>query len=113
MGSTYDVQIFMPYWDANWATIFSDGTNATSPLNVGSPDTWAGPGAAVPQYVIGTFTADASTETIYLGNSLPGTVFTAMLVRDESQVPEPATLILLTPTLLALVRLRRRKTTRG
>lgn len=114
-GAQYLLQIFMPFWDANWKMSFSDGTNATSYLNVGSPDTWAGPGAATPDYVTGVFTADASTQTIYLGNNLPGQVFHAMQVRtlsaSETAVPEPASALVLLSSLALVGAAKRRRRT--
>lgn len=91
VGSQYMVQIFETYWNANWPTSFSDGTNSSGYLNLGA-------GATAPQYVIGTFTADSATEAIYTTAANTWSIFSSMQVRSldaPPTVPEPGTLLLL------------------
>lgn len=106
VGANYVIQILMPYWNANWSTEYCDSQNNCSGyLNLGAGGTTA-------QYVTGTFTADATSEDIYLsGNTAGGPFFGAMQVRET---PEPATLLLLGgPVLLMGVLKRRRGSARG
>jgi hypothetical protein len=84
VGRTYEVQIWTPFWDANWATSFVAG-NTSDALNVGV-------GGARPQYVIGSFVADGSDETIGITGQKTYRMFAALQVRELAvAVPEPAT----------------------
>lgn len=107
VGDDYMVQIFMPFWDANWQTRFSDGVNASALLNAA-----VNGGATVPQYVIGTFTADAASQSIFYSGPCCETLFSAVQVRsmeETPQVPEPTSLMLLGSGAAALAYVRRRQ----
>ena len=92
----YEVQIFTPYWDANYQSQYSDGTNSVLMGNTLSQ----------PTYVIGTFTATATTETIF-ATAAPGSNYGITTAVQVLALPEPASGALL--GLGALFALRRRR----
>lgn len=106
IGTEYTVQIFAPWWDGDWVTYFNDGTANSPGIAPGSfSNTTA-------QYIVGTFTADSTTETLTIHTNTPAAVLDAVQLRttaDATAAPEPATLAILAPALLALARLRRRQ----
>jgi hypothetical protein len=89
-GDIYEIQFFEPYWNANYNTTFSDSLGDTITLNTGCSTGCAGT-PAVPQYVNGSFTADATSEVITISNPGSYALFAAADVFDES-TPEPQTL---------------------
>ena len=123
VGQDYSVQIFEAFWNYNWATAFSDGTDSSSPLNLAGLDPtglgYPTPGigtAAVPQYVLGSFTADATSETIYMTSPTPDVIFDALQVRTglvAAPMPEPPTLAIIVASLIALSAARHATKTRG
>jgi MYXO-CTERM domain-containing protein len=105
VGDDYQVQIFTSYWNNNFSTAYSvnsDGSDGSGYLNLGDSDSPA-------QYVTGTFTADATSQTIYaVGNVSDIDTFDAIQVRSAvSSTPEPAPLALLTLGLGVIGLLRR------
>lgn len=83
---------------------------AASPAHAASI-TLNGSTTILPQYAVGTFTANATTENISFGtNNGPG-VFDALQLRELSgpPVPEPGSLLLLGSGMLGFVRVLRRK----
>ena len=113
VGNDYLVQIFMPFWDTNWRTRFSDGVNQSEYLDAAQTDGSHGlPSALVPDFLVGTFTADAATESIFFQDRNTGVpMFTGLQVRtldDAEAMSKPASLLLLGSGLIGLARLRRR-----
>jgi hypothetical protein len=106
VGSQYEVQIFMPFWNANWGQSFSSGgSNASAVI-------YASTGGTDPGYITGTFTADAASQTIYINPTSDAGVLGAYQVRDLSgatDAPEPASLAMLASSLAALGGLRRKR----
>jgi hypothetical protein len=103
-GDTYQVQIFESFWNTNWATNFTGGANTSGNVNLTGGDGGAG-SSSVPQYVLGTFTADDSTEDITLHSPTSYLIFTAAQVRTADAVavtPEPSSFALLGSGLLGL-----------
>jgi PEP-CTERM motif len=88
-GKTYDLQIFEAFWNYNWATNFTGGTNTSGNVNLTGGDVGAGP-SSTPQYLFGSFIATGSTQSIVLGSPTPYEIFDAVQVRSGA-VPEPAT----------------------
>jgi hypothetical protein len=88
-GHLYLVQIFQPAWDYNWLTRFSGGANTSQ--YVSSANTLAGgtgPASQIPQYIVGTFWADGTTQAIKVSGAKhapPYDVVAAVQVRDLSK----------------------------
>lgn len=104
-GNQYEVQIFEPWWNNQFPTTYSDGTNVSGALNTGD-------GTTAPQHITGIFTADSTSETVFLGASNTFSLASAVQVRDLSsgtisQVPEPNTLGILASGLVAVAFARR------
>ena len=108
---SYLIQLWTPYWTANFNTrlsynIPSSATNAHATPE--SPSLVLGVGGVPPQYILGTFTADASSQTVYYYGDNGYGVFGAIQVR-QTALPEPTTISLLALGALALIiRCRRR-----
>ncbi len=110
-GNDYIVQLWTPYWDTNnWKTEFKDFPNGNSSgfLNTGYSDTRSA------QFVVGTFTADATTQIIYVygntGHATPHAVPTGLQLRTTSTpVPVPSTISLLGLGILGVAGVGRRK----
>jgi hypothetical protein len=114
VGEDYLVQLWTPFWNANWTTAFSSGgANTSGLLNHGLSEAFPS------QYVIGTFTADAATQAI-LASGPSYAIPTALQLRSTSMeaeaaaVPEPASLLLFGTAIagLAGARLRAARHTR-
>ncbi len=86
-GGHYEVQLFEPFWNNNWATAFTGGSSTSGLVNLSGPNMGAG-SSLVPQYVTGTFTADGSSQLITLSSPTSYVLLGAAQVRA---VPEPAT----------------------
>jgi PEP-CTERM motif len=110
IGDTYQLQAWSTYWNADYTIRFSSsapsGAHATGEsgtLNtaiIGTSDN--------AQFVIGTFTADATTQNFYQFGDLSGySIFGAFQVRDLGAVPEPTTISLLSLGGLALIMRRK------
>lgn len=93
-GNTYLVQLWVQ--DGRNSTVnqrtetLTGGANTSLALAYGSGDSGAG------QYIIGTFVADGSSETLTLtpGAAIPSAQFNLLQVRDISAVPEPSAMAL-------------------
>jgi hypothetical protein len=116
IGQEYEVQIFEPWWNGNYPTSYSDGTDTSAALTTGCNPSTRGAVCGTPttaQYITGTFTATGTTESIYTSNSTDTyEIFSALQVRDittgpVSGVPEPGTLGVLSVGLLGLGLVRR------
>jgi hypothetical protein len=91
-GTDYLVQIWQPFWDANWATSYVAGNASAAVYSSGIAQSGA-PAQARPQFVVGNFTADAATQSISLAGSTGIVMFGAIQVREldmSSTIPEPA-----------------------
>jgi len=98
IGQEYLVQLWTGYWDgANWRTEFIAG-NSSGLLDQGDPD-----GSRLSQYVVGSFTADAITQTI----TATGPDYGIPSFLQVRAVPEPSSALLGGLGLLALLRRRR------
>jgi hypothetical protein len=97
-GLQYQVQLWTPYWNNQFATAFSAG-NTTPFLTTGF-------GTALPQYIIGTFTADSTTESITSAGNNGFALFSAISVR---QTPEPSSILMAAMGFVGLVAARRRR----
>lgn len=94
VGNTYLVQFWVN--DGRNSTVnartetLTGGNNTSLALAYGSGD--SGPG----QYIIGTFVANNSSETLTLtpGPSIPSAQFNLLQVRDITAVPEPSVIAL-------------------
>lgn len=111
-NSTYQVQVWTPFWaDSAFSTRFSaslpDGATNSNAINQ-SPTLLLGNGGQQPQFVIGTFTADAATQNIsYYGDSGYGVVGAVAV----STVPEPSVVAMLAFGGIVLVCLLARRRT--
>ena len=93
-GDTYLVQLWVQ--DGRNSTVnqrtetLTGGANTSVSLAYGSGDSGAG------QYVIGTFVAGSSSETLTLtpGAAFPSAQFNLLQVRDITAVPEPSAMAL-------------------
>lgn len=64
-GRSYTVQIFMPAWDYNWYTRFTGGANTSDWVHPsGSSGSVSGTTNPTPQYILGGFIADGSSQLI-------------------------------------------------
>jgi hypothetical protein len=92
IGDTYLIQLWVN--DGRSSVVarnetVTGGANTSASLNYGS-----GPANGPGQYIIGTFIADTTGETISLnaGGSAPSAQLNLLQVRDLGVVPEPSTL---------------------
>lgn len=109
VGNTYLVQLWVndgrnSIVNARTETV-TGGANTSLALQYGSGD--SGPG----QYVIGTFVATDSSETLTLtpGPSIPSAQFNLLQVRDITSVPEPSAAALCLTGLSLLFAISRKK----
>lgn len=90
VGSEYLVQLCPPFWDSNnWATSFSGGTNTSNFLNTGYLE-----GERQAQFVVGSFVADAASQTITSNPNNRWSLISGLQVRTISAaaaIPEPET----------------------
>jgi hypothetical protein len=102
-GTGYDLQLFTPFWDVDYQTRFSEFSDGTNGVDMGNTKTQ-------PTYVIGHFTASASTQDVFFtaAGTSPHGLFAAIEVRTA--IPEPACAIWLGGCLLALRRRAKRST---
>lgn len=110
VGQSYEIQLLESFWNKNWATNFTAG-NTSGDVNLAGPGISGTPDTTVPEYVLGTFTADDATESIVLGSPTSYVIFTAGEVRDlsPSAVPEPSSIALLGTGVLGLLGAARRR----
>lgn len=109
VGNTYLVQLWVN--DGRNSTVnartetVTGGLNTSLSLAYGSGD--SGPG----QYVVGTFVAENSSETLTLtpGPAIPSAQFNLLQVRDITPVPEPSVVALCLTGLGLLVVASRKK----
>jgi len=97
VGQSYQVQVFEAFWNADFYTSFG----GSAPLH-------SGVGNSNPEYVVGTFTADAATQAISLTGDSGYVIFDAVQVRTTSVPDSGTTAALLGTALLGLAALRRR-----
>lgn len=89
-GNSYAVQLFAPFWDANWATAFTGGASTSGLVNLTGINMGVG-ASTVPQFVTGTFVATGSSQLITLSSPTLYVLVAAAQVRELSgAVPEPA-----------------------
>jgi hypothetical protein len=101
VGQSYQVQVFEAFWNDYFPTSFG----GSDPLDLGF-------GGHNPNYVVGTFTADAVTQAISLTSGREFgygyVIFDAVQVRTASVPDSGTTAALLGTALLGLAALRRR-----
>jgi len=100
VGNVYSLQIFEVYGNNGygpWPTSFSAGGNTSSAVSTGTSS------APAPQFITGTFTANAATEAISLSGPSGYGVFSAVQVRTVSAVPESGTASLMGVGMLTFV----------
>ncbi len=113
VGQNYLIQIFESPWDSNWLTTYSDGSSAVSLALTGNGVNGSAT-STVTQDVTGTFTANATTETLDV-TSAPGlATFSAIQVRNVTNnngpnVPEPSDLSVAAVALIGFLAARRGK----
>ncbi len=104
-GNHYEIQLWVAPWDNPNLVVFSSSADFTTGV---SPDLRSTAtvydNKFVSQYIIGTFTADSSTQNIYFQ---PLTTGWALPAAGQLRVPEPASFTLL--GLAGLLALRRRR----
>jgi len=105
VGNRYEVQIFQPFWNRNWATSFTAG-NTSANVNATGNDVGAG-ASTVPQYVTGTFIATATSAAIDMSSPTTIVLFDAIQVRTLATVAEPPA-ILIALSAFAFMAARRR-----
>jgi hypothetical protein len=109
VGDTYLVQLWVN--DGRNSTVnartetITGGGNTSLSLAYGSGNSGAG------QYVIGTFVAGSSSETLTLtpGPAIPSAQFNLLQVREIAAVPEPSTIALCAASLGMLLMVSRKK----
>jgi len=102
IGTNYTIEIFEAAWEVNYNTVFTGGGRSSAPVaNSGYLLT----PLATPQFILGSFTASATTQTITMSSSTGYVIFDAMQVRTE--LPEPASTALVAAALLGGALLRR------
>ncbi len=104
IGDQYRVQVWIPAWDANFATRLS----GTSSVDMGNSITF-------PTYVIGTFTAAATSEFFSYqgyGGATRGLVG-AVSVYNVSAIPEPSVYAALAGAAVLAAAMARRRRVRG
>ena len=79
-GQQYQLQVFTPFWNANFGTQLISGANTVSMGNT----------ASAPTYVSGLFTADATTQT-FDWTAAPGSGYGLFAAVNVFAVPEPST----------------------
>jgi len=79
-GQQYQLQVFTPFWNANFGTQLISGANTVSMGNT----------ASTPTYVSGLFTADATTQT-FDWTAAPGSGYGLFAAVNVFAVPEPST----------------------
>ncbi|MBL8772971.1 MAG: PEPxxWA-CTERM sorting domain-containing protein [Phenylobacterium sp.] len=101
MGS-YVIQLFMPQWDANWATRFSLNGVSSAPVQAGGAIAGGPsyPGRAMPQWISVQFDADGATDfTLLTESETRYQLLSALQIRtaapDTGAVPEPGTWLLM------------------
>lgn len=106
LATDYEVQIWTPYWTEPDPTVYTAGNSSASVYTGVTPSR----GSGEAQYVIGTFTADATSEVI---NYDPGAgspnnyAFISAIQVRALPVPEPTSIALLVLGALMMLRLRR------
>jgi len=96
VGAKYEFE-----WWSNDSNGLRSLTTATAVNSVTLTTNTAGLNGGVGQFAIGTFTADASSETITFSSSLQD-IISGFDLRETAAVPEPGTLLLLSSGLATM-----------
>ena len=96
VGAKYEFE-----WWSNDSNGFQSLTTATAVNGVSLTTNTTGLNGGVGQFAIGTFTADASSETITFSSSLQD-IISGFDLRETAAVPEPGTLLLLSSGLATM-----------
>ena len=96
VGAKYEFE-----WWTNDSNGFQFVTTATAVNSVSLTTNTTGADGGVGQFAIGTFTADASSETITFSSSLQD-IISGFDLRETAAVPEPGTLLLLSSGLATM-----------
>jgi hypothetical protein len=83
INQQYEVQFFAPYWNNTFEMRFSDGTNSSGLVETGNTNA-----ATQPEFLLGTFTANATSQNVFVD---PSPQYSFVGATQLRAVPEPST----------------------